>query len=357
LVLFGQTNSFTHPVKNFGVSLHYASIFAHSEDVQNTQGANPVGIEFLFTKQKRTEKDWQICNCYLNQGFGANYFNFDNGILGHSVNLFYNFEPQFKLSKKLNFVLSVNGGLSFLSNPYNKNSNPANQSYSLPISAYVGLGPGFQLRLNDKLQLGLLGHYLHVSNGGIKDPNKGVNWPSLNLRLIYSPNLNTLPDFQKSESNVIKKNRLDVGFFASSKTIEAGEKDRFLIYGLQVNFSKQASNLNALTIGNEVIIDHVTRERLVRSNLNNSFVRNGILVGHEFLLGNFIFSQQLGYYLFNDTRFFNQIYHRWGLNYRTKNNLMLGINLLAHAQVANFLDFRITWRLFEKNSNQLSVKQ
>ncbi len=348
LINFAQNEQLHLPIKNLTFSVHYASIFAHSEAVQNTKGANPVGIEFLYTKQRRAEKDWQVCNCYLNQGLGVNYFNYDNKILGHSFNVFYNFEPQFKLAKKLSLLLSVNAGLSFLTNPYDKNTNAANQSYSLPVSIYVGLGPGLQYRLNNKWQMGFLGHFLHVSNGGIKDPNKGVNWPSANIRLVYSPNTNDFPNYQKKDISVSKNQRLDIGLFTSSKTVEVGEKDRFFIYGLHATYSKQISNLNAITIGNELIIDNATEEKLRRQNQNKSSMRNGLLVGHEFLLGKFVFSQQLGYYLFNETRFFNDLYHRWGINYYTKSNIALGANLLAHAQAANFFDFRITYNLLKR---------
>jgi hypothetical protein len=67
------------------------------------------------------------------------------------------------------------------------------------------------------------------------------------------------------------------------------------------------------------------------------------MLGHDFLLGNYVFSQQLGYYLFNETNYFNSVYHRWGLLYKTKSNLNFGINLLAHAQVANFIDLRLVY--------------
>jgi hypothetical protein len=71
-----------------------------------------------------------------------------------------------------------------------------------------------------------------------------------------------------------------------------------------------------------------------------------LLAGHEFLLGKFIFSQQLGVYVFNPTSRFNQIYHRWGIHYLSKNNWGVGARLLAHRHIADFVDLRIiySWR-------------
>jgi hypothetical protein len=85
------------------------------------------------------------------------------------------------------------------------------------------------------------------------------------------------------------------------------------------------------------------KENLRRDGSNKSNIRYGLTFGHEFLLGNFIFSQQLGYYAFNESAYFSNMYHRWGLLYKTKSNLNMGVNLLAHAQVANFIDFRVVY--------------
>jgi hypothetical protein len=330
-------------LKGFTLGSHYGFIFAHSEDVQNTAGANPFGVELIYTTQNLTEKAWQNCNCFLNTGFGFNYFDFDNAVLGKAASIFYNFEPQFKLTKKSKLLFDAFGGLSFLSNPYNANSNPSNRSYSLPVSIYVGLGVGVQYAITKQFQLSLVGNYLHISNGGIKDPNKGINWPTANIRLTYNPTNNELPNFTKKNASYLKQKRLDIGTFVSSKTIAIGEKERFLIYGVNVNYSHQIGRINALTLGNELIIDNALKENLKRAGINKSNLRNGFTIGHEFLLGNFIFSQQLGYYLFNESTYFSNVYHRWGLLYKTKSNLNMGINLLAHAQVANFIDFRVVY--------------
>lgn len=322
-------------------SIHYASIFAHSKSVQNTAGSNPVGLEIIYANQSREESMWQKCHCFLNTGFGLNYFDFDNKVLGKALSLFYLIEPQFKLSPRLKFLVAGYGGFSYLSNPYNSTKNPTNMSYSLPYSAYVGLGLGLQYLIHPRWQVALLGNFLHVSNGGIKDPNKGINWPSLNIRASYSLTNNSLPSYNKKNNQNIRFNRFDIGVLVSSKTVAVGEKERFLIWGAYGLHSWQVSSINALTLGTEFIVDYALKERLQRANLDRSYFRSGLLIGHEFLLGKFVFSQQLGYYLFNEAPYFTSLYHKWGINYYTNSGLYLGTQLLVHRQVANFIDFRI----------------
>jgi hypothetical protein len=85
------------------------------------------------------------------------------------------------------------------------------------------------------------------------------------------------------------------------------------------------------------------------SRKGRSYYRLGGTVGHEFLLGSrFIFSQQLGLYLFNQTPYISWVYHRWGLSYKFNENVMVGANLLADLQKANFLDLRLCFSLSKK---------
>jgi hypothetical protein len=78
----------------------------------------------------------------------------------------------------------------------------------------------------------------------------------------------------------------------------------------------------------------------------------GLMIGHEFIFRRILFSQQLGYYLFKDTKTFSalyqqafpSLYHRWGLRYKLNAHWFAGFNMLAHNQVADFIDLRLNYR-------------
>jgi hypothetical protein len=55
-------------------------------------------------------------------------------------------------------------------------------------------------------------------------------------------------------------------------------------------------------VGIEVLKDYAVQAQLKRDSIQASAVKAGMLVGHEFLLGKFIFSQRFGVYLFDETR-------------------------------------------------------
>jgi hypothetical protein len=72
--------------------------------------------------------------------------------------------------------------------------------------------------------------------------------------------------------------------------------------------------------------------------------RAALLAGHDFLIGRFVFSQQIGIYIFDQFRYNDLLYHRWTLSYVHKTGLSAGVSLKAHRQVAEFTDVRIGWQ-------------
>ncbi len=330
---------------NIGLSAHYGFIFAHSEDVQNTKGANPVGIELLKLWRDTSQTTYNACKCNVQKGFNLVYFNYDNRILGHAIAGNFVFEPTFNLTNKATLAIKGQFGLAYQSNPYDVVKNPTNMSYSLPVSFYGGLSIGTGYLIHPRLQVALYGNYLHTSNGGIKDPNKGVNWPTANIALNYYIGDFVPINYQKSAEKVNRNLYFNVYGFYSSRTTAIGQKARYHIYGISADMVKPLSAINGLIAGVEFYNDLSVAKRLQNDNLSNiSSLRSGITGGHVFLLGRFNFAQQLGVYLYSPSPYFSNIYHRWMLNYQTKNNIIVGASLKAHAQVANFIDFRVGYR-------------
>jgi hypothetical protein len=139
--------------------------------------------------------------------------------------------------------------------------------------------------------------------------------------------------------------RWDAGVFGIAKRVldEHGNSRRLPVIGVTLQSSKQVGRINALTAGMEVFKDYATKAQLRRDSIHASPIRAGLLVGHEFLLGKFIFSQRLGVYVFDETPYFDRIYHRWGILYWLNRNSGIGFNLQAHRQVADFIDLRVIY--------------
>lgn len=332
---------------SYGLSTHRGFIFAHSKDVQNTDGSYPWGLQLDLNWHKRNQKTWDECYCYPRTGLQLQYFNYDNSILGHSLHANAYIEPYFNYANRLQFSLKGMAGLAYLTNPYHPVRNPTNMSYSLPVSGFVALGLGAHYRISKRIKSHVYANYNHISNGGIKDPNKGINWPTLSVGFDYAVEDIQFPQREKTNNKNYRTKplRYDIGAYVSSKTVKAGEKARWPIYGIMAQASKQVSMINALSGGVELWADHALEERLNREQLKHSHVRSGIFFGNEFLMGRFLLSQQMGVYIYSPSPFFDQLYQRYGLIYRFTSHSGIGVNVLAHRQVANFLDFRYVYTL------------
>jgi hypothetical protein len=343
-VACGQSDSLPKSILRIGVQTHYGSIFAHSPEVENTSGSYPWGIQVEANWQKISQKVWDNCLCYPKSGILFSYYNYNNAILGHSVQLSYFLEPTFKLTSKIQFSLRGIIGLSYLTNPFDSLKNPYNRSYSLPISAYLTLATGLQMHFNDFWQIQVQANYQHISNGGIKDPNKGINWITASLGVLYTLNPQSIPHRERKPFERNKHIEKELIIFLSNKGAGVGQKSRFMILGGGFQIGKQISRLNALNIGTEAYWDGALAEMLRQQNKEGDAFRWALLGGHQFVLGKFRFGQQVGIYLYNNNPFFHWWYHRWGLIYSPKGTWAVGFNMKAHKHIANFLDLRLVHR-------------
>ena len=324
-------------IYSVGLGTHYGFVFAHSKEVKNTKGAMPWGIELDFNKQMLRNKSWDNCNCFPRTGLVVSYFNLDNDDLGHSINAAWYIEPFLNPSQRLKVSMKGAAGLSWLTHPYHETKNPENKSYSMSLNAYLGLGLGVNFKISNHIHSKISAYYNHISNGGLKDPNYGINWPTLTVQAFYLINPAPFPAREKKPKTDYKNKplRKDIILYLT-------QKNDYAIYGGGVAVSKQFSNMNAVTLSGEVTSDHAL-EKIMENNKvdEKNYVYAGLLIGHEYLMGRFNFSQQLGVYVYNYNDYYNALYQRYGLTYSFNKIIAMGVNLKAHGKSANFLDARL----------------
>lgn len=335
----------------FSVSggIHHGFIFAHSPLVENTKGAHPTGIEIDIGWQRNDATTWNLCNCYPRKGLLIAYYNYDTKILGESINAAYFLEPHYRLSKRSFFSLKGAAGFTYLTNPFDSIKNPTNQSYSTTISGYLLVGVGLWLRVTSHWWMNGSVSYQHTSNGGLNLPNKGINWPTAGIAVKYQKDTRSYYTGPRTKEKFWKNYppRWDLAVFGMAKkgADEQGRRARLPLLGISLQGGKQVGRINMLTLSMEAWYDEGLRMQLKRDSIDASATKVGIAFGHEFLLGKFIFSQRIGVYVFDQTPYYDQVFHRWGIHYMMNKHWGIGVNLLAHRQVADFIDIRFSYSL------------
>jgi hypothetical protein len=237
-------------------------------------------------------------------------------------------------------------GISWLTNSFHPVHNPDNRSYSLPIGAYLQVGLVLHFKVTGRFTINASANYQHISNGGVKDPNRGINWPTASAGLSYRIND---AEFKEQEYHPSKrfteKNRIETGLYASGIIIEKGEKQVYPVVGLFLAYHRRLNNLHSISAGADLHLDLALSESQRRANEEQYYHFTSLLIGHEFLMGDFEFLQQIGHYVTPpDERFINW-YHRWGLNYALSSSFSLGVSLKAHLHMAHFADVRVCYNI------------
>jgi len=349
-------NNEGEPYPTYTLRMHYGVIYAHTKLVENTAGAHPRGVEFELAKQFTDKARWEYYRCYARMGLAFSYFDFNTPILGRSFSASYFIEPNYRISHNASFFLRTAAGLSYLTNPHDSLKNPANQSYSLPVNAFLSVGVGINYNISPHVGLNFMASFQHNSNGGFLLPNHGVNFPTASLGVRYSLHNNAYPVYKKeyTQSYAGNKVQYDAGVYYSPKSgySAAWVSQRKFLGGVFVQASKRVSTLDAITLATETYHDGGLAS--IKKNLgdNSPSTLVGLMIGHEFIFRRILFSTQLGYYVYKNTKTFSALYfqefpalyHRWGLRYKLNTHLYAGFNMLVHKQVADFIDVRVQYR-------------
>ncbi len=335
----------------FGLNIHSGSVLVHNHDVQSIENAKPKAISFDWSKQFIDSVSYAYCRTYIRKGFSFAYYDLGTPILGYGLIASYFLEPVYRIGTKFQFQFRGDMGAGYFSNPFDSLKNPANKNYSLHITPYLHVSAGFGFHLTKKLILEGNANFNHMSNGNYKEPNAGLNWSTFSAALLYYPENNHLPKYNKpprykwSE----KKAGLDVGlmFVPKQGYHRKWKNTRNYTAGMFVVATKKVSRISAVSLGSELYYNNFTDAPGVPAANSKPATLAGVYFGHEFLFNKIIFSQQYGRYITNYPAFFKSAtYHRWGLRYRLSNHLYAGFNMKVHKFTADFIDLRLQYKIF-----------
>lgn len=346
LSLSGQQN------RSWGLEADYGFLFLHSQDIAPIGQSYPWGFHFNYSKWLLEEKHWDNCSCYPRLGLSLGYHNYDNAeVLGFGIPAYGFLEPWYRLGGRSYFNFRGSLGLAYLSNPYDEQNNPLNLSYSLPGSAFVMLGLGYGYAFNEHWRGSLQIRYNHTSNGGIREPNKGLNYPSVAVGVDYSPKAMQLKVREKKRlSNQPLERSVNVMPFLAGKAggttgTGANEQDvTFLVSGVALRYLHQWSRVSAGMLELEGISNMAYERQIEKAQGNEDHRQLALQLGHVFMLGKFEFSQAAGFYLYKEYGSPANWFQRYGLLYYPWPRLGLGPNIRVHGHVAEFIDFRFVYK-------------
>jgi hypothetical protein len=330
-----------------GLRAHYGFIIAHTSAIEAASKTNPIGLQVDLSWHFNSKKAYDFCNCLPRLGLSLNYWDYQSDhILGRSYSATFFAEPFFNMQHRVNFSLRPGFGLAYLTSPYDSLSNPLNQAYSTRIGYSLLLNISVYYRLTEKIVINTSFNYNHISNGGVKHPNKGLNYPTLSVGLDYSIHPLKFNQYRSDKPAHFKpRNSLLVGTFIGFKGLLIDDQT-YQVYGLLSKYLFQLQRNSFLAAGMEFNIDQ-TKVKLAEEfesvDKNDRYIFS-MTGGYEHSLGRFGLTFDLGIYLWNPDRLKDLIYQRYGAKYYFYKGFHIGFNLRAHRHYAEFFDIRIGWR-------------
>ena len=272
-----------------GIRGHGGYFLKHSSMLNPLKESYPFGFELDIAWQLTSDKAYAFCSCYPRVGVSINYMNFDNGpVLGSAYYALAFVEPVFFIPKRFNLSFRIALlGFAFMDRPYNAETNPNNVAYSTYFAFPLALGIGFNYQVDPHWNIRLGANYNHISNGGIKNPNKGLNYPTAHLGVNYSFS----PVALKSKGKVRrpppeKKNRLELDIGNSLKNAEPKNPAQYWILNANLQYSRWLHRSTAIAVGTYFEMDNSRRVRILKSDdPTRSHLRLSFSIGHEFWLG------------------------------------------------------------------------
>lgn len=343
---YSQSGEQPNPL-SVGLRSHYGFIIPHSKAISDVAYSNPYGVEADISRFFTTLEAWEKCNCYSKAGISIIYFNFDNpAILGSTFFSTVYFEPVLARRNRLFLSLRTEIGFAYLTNIYDEITNPLNLFFGARLSFPLRVSLHLNYRLNETFYLNISGYFNHISNGGIKQPNKGMNFPTASIGLTWYFNSLQFEDHTELKNRIpISTNyHFSCSVFGTLKTVSktGNYKDKnMFICGFTVNMSKNIGRFTNLVAGFEFISDGYAREKMHREGIDKDHNKLAFMAGHKLTMGRIIFTQQLAAYLYAPYEY-EEVYQRYCLLYRITDRLAFGTSLKAHKNVADVFDVRLT---------------
>ena len=333
----------TGPIYFLGATYHQGVIITDSPSLTSLAKSNPWMIQADFSVLKNTQQVWDYCNCYSKNGVSLSFTNFkDPEKLGTATSLIFFTEPYLYYSDKLQFSLRGGSGISYLTKVYNADTNPENLFYGSPISFFLMLNLNLYYSISPSWRASITGQFSHISNGGTKWPNYGMNYPTLAVGLDY--NINPQQLSRRTSSPFTERSlKIIIHPFGTVHKAEANDsfaQERKLLLGVNAGVVKPLTRVNSLGLGGELYYDGLSEVFQARSGESYSPWTGSFSLQHYIFFGKILFGQQLAYAvtaLNPDTN--KKLYQRYFLEYKVRPDWYAGITLKAYGGRSDYLAF------------------
>lgn len=324
---------FAQPSKQpiqLGINIHRGFLLNHSPLKTNTSNLSLqsiYGVEINAVWQTLGTKPWHkyygfpkwgASFIYYSVGSGETYINYDKDDKNlyrvdwgdcYSLLIHSSLKPISTRFFEMN--IRIGTGFGYFTSIYNANDNPGNLWISSRINLSMHVNIEGQFKLSPQWALVLGGTFSHFSNGTIRMPNLGVNLPTANVGLRFTPFPERLQYKRDSLYPSAKKNYFYFSLAGGAKVLPEFGTTYYPTVAASFMYGRRVGKISKLLVS----LDAFRDESLLADSLNKNkdINRYGIWLGHEFIHGRLGLISGVGYYLYKKTDRDAPLYLKVGL--------------------------------------------
>lgn len=335
------------------VRINYGFIIAHRPTVVHLQDAHVFGIEAELFRTTNGEKDWEQAYNRPLTGIGFQYWNLGNDKeLGNAYTLFPQILFPLNHSPHLRFSTRIACGLGYIEKTFDRLENHKNVATSTHINCMISFGLYARTLVKKKTQIVTGIEFTHMSNGGFKVPNLGLNIPTLNLGVshFFGQRTPVYPERKVKENRSTSINMLVAG---GIKEITPPGGKKYGAFTITSTLSRSLGIKSSIGIGLDVFYDPSIETQLKGDSVavpNFTYsIRSGIHLSYELKVQKLSMLFENGYYFYTHLPDDGNIYTRLCLRYHFTEKYFVLLNLKSHFGKADYFEYGIGMRLKQKS--------
>ena len=325
-------------------------MYHHKEmEILREKQVNAIEISWIF--HANGDKLWH--KFYHYPEYGLAYVLMDLGsptILGysHGVLPFVNF-PLTSFNRKLSAGFRVGSGMSYITKKYHRTENFKNSAISTHINALVSFNLEGRYLITNDLSARLGFHLTHLSNGTLKKPNAGLNYPVMSFGLAYRYR-------DQKENNeyrlkfVDKQNRIQLFGYGSYKEAKGAGGPKYNVGALSLEYTRPIKTLWRFGIALDMMYDEssafLMEYKKIPYDSKWQTVSSGVTLSTEIMLDRLSAVVHFGKYIKNPSREGGTVYQRIGLRYRFAERFWMHLALKTHWGSADYIEFGLGYKIY-----------
>ncbi|MFA8436700.1 MAG: acyloxyacyl hydrolase [Marinifilaceae bacterium] len=333
---------------NISVKYHTGFVLPHHPSIRYLVESRTKAFEVNVGWRTHSNDPWAKLYAFPEFGVGLYHGGLGNGnVLGKATALFPYAELPFLRNQSFEWTYRIGMGVAYVNKHFDPVTNYSNIAIGSRWNAFFNLNTDTRFKISPSTFITSGMGLVHLSNGSVKSPNKGINIFTYNIGLNYHfGNIKRIAK-KSTPTPSIPKHKWETVWSAGSKQTTEKDPHHYFTTSLTTNYSRKVSPIQFVGLGIDLFYDESTNRGKWDFDPQTDFkhrFRQAIFVSHDFVYANFSFITHLGFYTLYEEKPSTPFYTRIGLRYYIKENFVTNLSLKAHLGKADFIEFGIGYR-------------